>query len=128
MTKKINNYIFSLLAAESSFEKIGESTYLKIPGFFDSGGSGPAYTKTAGDLVLQVITLLLLLVGSLAVVFLIVGGYRYVMAAGNEEAAESAKKTITHAILGLVIVILSFAIIAIISRILIGGQSGVFGP
>ena len=43
------------------------------------------------------------------------GRYLYAIG-GNEEAAESAKKTITNAIIGIVIVILAFVIVRVISN------------
>lgn len=80
---------------------------------------GPAGSLSASQLLVGIINILLALVGILAVLFLIIGGFRYVTAAGNEEQAEAAKKTITNAILGLVIVILSFVVIRVIAEALI---------
>lgn len=82
---------------------------------------GPASKTSLGSLIINVVEILLLVAASIAVIFLIVGGYKYVVSRGNEEAAESAKKTMTSAILGLVIIILSFTIIRIISAILLEG-------
>lgn len=53
-----------------------------------------------------------------AVMFVMVGGFRMVMSQGNEEAYGAAKKTVTWAILGLVVALLSFSIIAIVQNIL----------
>ena len=101
-----------------------DSDYVKVPSFFTKGLASTAGDASLGTLITSVINVGLLVVGSIAVVFLMVGGYRYVMSSGNEEAAEGAKKTITHAIIGLVIVIMSFVIVNVIARILVGG--GVF--
>lgn len=78
---------------------------------------------TATIVIIGVINILLAVVGMLAVLFIIIGGFRYVTAAGNEEQAEAAKKTLLHAILGLVIVILSFVMVRIISEALITGRA-----
>src|SRR3989338_171502 len=83
------------------------------------GACGPAGATTASELILGVINILLAIVGLLAVLFVIIGGIRYITAHGNEEQAEGAKKTILHAVIGVVLVILSFAIITIIANILI---------
>ena len=80
---------------------------------------GPAGATTASELILGVINILLAIVGILAVLFVIIGGIRYITAHGNEEQAEGAKKTILHAVIGVVLVILSFAIITIIANALI---------
>ncbi len=53
-----------------------------------------------------------------SVAFIVIGGFRYVMSQGNEEAVTAARKTITWAILGLAIALLSFSIIAIVQYIL----------
>ncbi len=61
---------------------------------------------------------LLSVLGVLAVVFIIVGGFQMIVGSGSEEAITKAKKTITWAILGLVVAILSFSIIAIVESLL----------
>lgn len=92
-------------------------------------GSGPAGGRagTVSALALAILNILLSFVGILAVLFIIIGGIRYIIAHGNEEQAESAKQTIYHAIIGLVIVILSFAIIRAIACALIYGSNRVGG-
>lgn len=68
-------------------------------------------------------TLLLIAKGFLGViaiwasVFIVVGGFQMVMSAGNEEAVLKAKKTITWAVLGLVVAIMSFSIVAIVQNL-----------
>lgn len=52
-----------------------------------------------------------------AVAFIVIGGFRMVISSGNEEAVLVAKKTITWAVLGLLIAVLSFAIIAIVQNL-----------
>ncbi|TAK89084.1 hypothetical protein EPO04_03215 [Patescibacteria group bacterium] len=61
---------------------------------------------------------LLYLVGAIAVIALIYGGFRYVASTGNSAQIEAAKHTIIYAITGLVVAILAYAIVNfIISRI-----------
>ncbi|MCK5332356.1 hypothetical protein KAJ41_00635 [Candidatus Parcubacteria bacterium] len=50
----------------------------------------------------------------LAVLFVIWGGVMYLTSAGDENKAESGKKTITYALLGIVIAGLAYAMIKII--------------
>lgn len=78
-----------------------------------------------GQVIIAIVQILLVVAGSMAVIFLIWGGYKYIIARGNEDEVESAKKTISGAIIGLVVVILSFAIVSIISNILIAGRTGI---
>lgn len=83
-------------------------------------GTDPLPNQTnATDIILRVIQILLAIAGLVAVIFLVVGGFQYITAGGNEERAESSKKTITNAIIGIVIVILAFVIVRVIANALI---------
>ncbi len=55
------------------------------------------------------------IVGVVAVVMIIIGGIQYSTAAGNKALLGSAKETITSAIIGLVIVLMSYLILGIFS-------------
>lgn len=80
--------------------------------------TGICANSTLSGLLINVIKLLLGLAGIIAVVVLIVGGFWYITSAGNEEQAEKGKKAIINAVIGLVVVILAYAIVAIISNTL----------
>ena len=49
-------------------------------------------------------------IGILAVIFIIIGGLRYAASGGESAAVAQAKNTITYAVLGLVFVVLAYAI------------------
>ena len=75
----------------------------------------PAPATDSGDsitkLITSVINILCVLVGAVAVIMIIVGGFRYVTSSGNEQAISGAKKTIIYALVGLIIVALSQTIV-----------------
>lgn len=48
---------------------------------------------------------------ALAVLFIILGGLRYIVSAGNQDSADAAKRMVLFALLGLLIIILSFVIV-----------------
>ncbi len=54
---------------------------------------------------------------ALSVIALIVGGYQYMTAYGDEEKYKNAQKTITYAIIGLILAITAFGIVKIITNI-----------
>ncbi len=86
------------------------------------GGTGlPGDTSLSG-FILKIINIALAVAGLIAVLFLIIGGFRYITSAGNEETAEQAKKIITNAIIGIVVIILSFVIVRVISNALANNQ------
>lgn len=84
----------------------------------------PKYCTVEEFFLDSVIPTLLSIAGIVAVIFIILGGFRYVSSAGNEETAEKAKKTLMYAIIGLVVVIMSFAIVRIVANTLHGGVGG----
>ena len=70
------------------------------------------------ELVGKVINIVLTFAAVLAVLFIIVGGFQYIFSGANEELAETGKKTLKNAIIGLVIIILSYVVVNIISTAL----------
>jgi len=77
----------------------------------------PLPVNALGDMLLLIMQAFLLIIGLWSVAFVVIGGFRYVMSRGNEEAVIAARKTITWAILGLVIALLSFSIVAMVKNI-----------
>ena len=73
---------------------------------------------TIVNLLPPIINGVLGIIGVVGVVVLIFGAFQYATAAGNEEQIETAKKTITAAIIGLVIIAASFIIVNTIIAIL----------
>ncbi len=76
---------------------------------------GQPFFCSASELIVKVINYALGMAGIVTVLFLIVGGFWYITAAGNEESAEKGKKTITNSILGLVVIVLAYTIVRIVS-------------
>ena len=56
------------------------------------------------------------LAGLICVVFIIIGGYMWMSAAGDPSRVKTAQDTLTWAIIGLVVVLLAVAIIEVIVR------------
>ncbi|KKR27950.1 MAG: hypothetical protein UT60_C0031G0001, partial [candidate division CPR2 bacterium GW2011_GWD2_39_7] len=73
------------------------------------------------DILNYVVTLLLSVSAIIAVIFLIIGGLRYVISAGNADSVESAKNTILYSVIGLIIILLAYVIVKIVIN-LVGGQ------
>ena len=65
-------------------------------------------------IIYGIITVLLGLSGLIALAYIIIGGYQIATAAGSEERATSGRKTLTNAIIGLVVILLSYIIITIV--------------
>ena len=95
------------------------------PGFAQNFfGCGDGTTTTVTCVISGVIQFLLAIVFIFAVVFLVIGGFRYIVSQGNEEGVEKAKVTITNAIIGIVIVLLAWIILRVVVNVLESGASG----
>lgn len=66
--------------------------------------------KTLGELVAKVIEYAIMLSGLAFVLLLILGGLQYLTSAGSSEGAQKANRTMLNAIIGLGIVVASYAI------------------
>lgn len=62
----------------------------------------------------KVIDMFLILAGTVAVLFIIIGGFQYVASAGNPDSVFKAKNTVLYAVIGLIVVILSYAVVKFI--------------
>ncbi len=69
--------------------------------------------------IVKIIKILLFLSGMLAVLFVIIGGLRYIASQGNSTAMTTAKNTVVYALVGLALAILSYAIVNLITNVLI---------
>ena len=74
----------------------------------------PTTGASLGEILGDVIEALLLFAGAVAVLFLIIGGFRYVVSSGNPDQVEAAKKTILYAVLGLIIIFIAFVLVQLI--------------
>lgn len=97
----------SLLNAEVSAVETGISngaaaanTKDQPDDLFGTGGIFSVITNTA-----------LYLIGAISVLMLIYGGIRYTLSAGDSKAVTDAKNTILYAVIGIIVALLSFAIV-----------------
>lgn len=73
---------------------------------------------TISALLIKIINWLLGLVGLLALLALIYGGIKLIISLGNESGVQTAKSIIFWAIAGLTVVIVSYAILTTVGKIL----------
>ena len=110
------------------FAILGFTVFAPIPTFADNydvcadenipseakqalGCEGNEQLASAEDVAIRVVNSILLVVGLVAVIFVIKGGVDYMTSLGESAKLKKAKDTILYAVIGLVICALSFAII-----------------
>jgi hypothetical protein len=80
---------------------------LNCPASSRDVSGGPNLT----GVVKKIINILSILVGAIAVIMIIFGGFRYVTSGGSDSSVSSAKNTILYAVIGLIIVALAQVIV-----------------
>lgn len=85
-----------------------EALAVRFEDFGSQIGLGEADLITV---VLNLIRAALGIIGILAVVMILLGGFRWLLSGGDEEKIAQAKRTIGATIVGLVIILLSWAIV-----------------
>ena len=97
--------IFSALGGVASAQLIQQGD---VPSSISQATGGEGSFRS---LILNIVNFFLLFLGLIAVIMIIYGGITYVTAAGNQESIEKAKKIIMYAIVGIIIVLISFALV-----------------
>lgn len=81
---------------------------------YDPGG----VPTDLGSAILGIVEVSLLLVGVLALGFIVYGGFRYMTARGDEREVEEAKNILTYSVIGIVVIGLAFAIVRFVFQTL----------
>jgi amino acid transporter len=92
----------------------------------DTGLPGTTESDTKGLLTKTIVKVIRYLLGFLAVIFMVLilyAGFRWMTSGGNEEAIESAKKTIGSAVIGLVIILFAYALTTFVFEVLLKQNS-----
>ena len=85
----------------------------------------PTLKTNIESLAFRIINYILGAAGLVAVIYLILGGFSYITASGNEEQTKKATKTLFNAVIGLVIIFAAYAIVVTVQRVVFGqGGSG----
>lgn len=106
---------------------ISSRAILSLFGIYDAGiGFAPPVTLFSKinrsnlslndfqQVLLNGIAIATFLAGIVSIVFLIVGGVRYIISAGNPEGLKGAKNTVLYALVGLVISIMAYGIVTFV--------------
>ena len=74
----------------------------------------PTSTGRITDIVINVTKLLMALIGSLSVIFVIVGGIQMAAAAGNPKNFARGRETVLYAVVGIIVAIAAYGIVSFV--------------
>lgn len=83
---------------------------IRIDNPYEAEGVATITNKT--ELIMWFINFLLSLVAIISILFIIIGGYMYITARGDESQMEKAKKLIVGVIIGIIVIIAAYTIVA----------------
>jgi cytochrome bd-type quinol oxidase subunit 2 len=86
----------------------------------EGGGYAQADSSTLSEFIGQIVNVALSFLGIVFVILIILGGYKWMTARGNEEQAKEGSTILRRAIIGLIITAGSWAIWLFVSTIIIG--------
>jgi len=78
------------------------------------------------DTAVDIVKYLMTFLGIIAVVIILIGGFRWMTAGGNEDRIASAKKTIIAGAIGLIVILAAFAIVTFVIQITTNAINGNF--
>lgn len=87
---------------------------------------GAKYTSEAnlvGRLISDIIPIILGVAGFVAVIMIVISGIQFITSSGNPEAAGAARNRLVYALIGFVVIIMSFAILQVVNALFL--NSGV---
>lgn len=104
--------VFSFVVAETASVTVGAQPTSLVDGAAAAQADGaPEDIDGEDGVVRDIINLFLYIIGIIAVIMLIYGGFQYLTSAGSSDKVKNAKNTILYAIIGLVIAIFAYAIV-----------------
>jgi hypothetical protein len=78
---------------------------------YERGSGDVATIKCLEPLLANVISAIVSLAGLMLFIMLVIGGYNFLFAGGDQKKLEKARGTLTHAVVGLIIIVLAYLII-----------------
>ena len=88
-----------------------------------NGTTGGVSQLTPTAIIKNIINYALAIVGFLGVLGFIISGIMYLVSAGDEKSAEKAKGYMVNSIIGVIVALLGYVVMAAISTLLVGGNS-----
>lgn len=99
------------LSAPVAFAQVAPPSNFGLPDW--SRGTGIA------GLISSIILFILGIAGAVAVLFIVIGGFQYILSGANEDLAKRGRTTVVNAVVGLIIIILSYTVITVVYRTLV---------
>lgn len=112
---KLDSQVFAISTALSSYFLSASPAFAQSAWGGDCVINGVATIQGIGCLLANIFNVFISVLGIIAFMMLIVGGFKYMLSGGNSKGIESARSTITFAIVGIVVALSAFIILNLIA-------------
>lgn len=128
---QIKKYIITLLIAVAavlpvavlSVSHVGAAPKDQILSGVKSVDDGNTSDSALSDSVKNIINMMLYIAGAVAVIMIIIGGIRFIISNGNPETVKAARNTVLYAAIGIVVVVMAYAIVNFVIAGIAGGKT-----
>ena len=111
------------------FNQVWAYSFSDISGFSSTTAGQAGLTKTStSDIAASVIKIVLSIVGALFVILFIYGGFVWLTSTGNQEKVGKAKKSVSYAVVGVLIVLAAYSITTYVVSLIPSGTAPATGP
>lgn len=100
-------YVTANTALATSFDAVSGANSAK-------GNGQPTDLFGTSGTFSKITSILLFIVGAIAVIMIVIGGLRYVLSGGDSTQITNAKNTILYAIIGIIVAILAYAAVSFV--------------
>jgi len=111
-TITIAAFALLLLAVPAQATNLGETVNVGL-NYGTATGLG---TRDIREVIMAIINVILSFLSIVAIILILTGGFKWMVAGGNDEKVDEAKKTLTSGIVGLVVIFTSYAIASFVVR------------
>ena len=113
---KVGETILVGIAMVLPFTTFADGSVLPQGGCNQLNGANCTNVTSVGGVIIIVLNWLLGIAGLIAVLFLVVGGFKMITSNGNEDQNTEGRKTVINALIGLAVVILAYVVVTVIAN------------
>lgn len=103
-------FLFAVNICTAALVDTGQTGGMKNQSGLFADKAGFSVNTSVGSIVATVIQVFLGLLGIIFIILILIAGYNWMTAAGDEEKVRKAKETLSRAIIGLIIIIAAYSI------------------
>ncbi len=89
----------------------------ETPDYFEDANRSPILS-----FIIRVINFFTRIIGSISIIIMIIGGFMFMFAQGNQQKVDEAKEIIKYAVIGLIVTFMSYIIVIFIQSLFITSE------